>query len=115
MDSHDLDLVFSALADPIRRGILVKLSDGEQNVRQITAAFDVSQPAISRHLRTLGKAGLIRKDKRGREQFIRVNADPAEEAAAWVGHYTRFWKHHFDQVEDILAQTRKDTEDDNGP
>lgn len=104
MDSQTLDRVFSALSDPIRRGILVELSAGEQNVRQLTRKFDVSQPAISRHIRTLKDAGLIEKEKRGREQFIQVNAKKAEDAAAWIIHYSQFWKQHFDEVARILDQ-----------
>ncbi|MEM1428845.1 MAG: metalloregulator ArsR/SmtB family transcription factor [Pseudomonadota bacterium] len=102
MDSQDLSRVFSALSDPIRRGILMELSAGEQNVRQLTSAFDVSQPAISRHLKTLETAGLIEKERRGREHFVRVNAHQAEQAAAWITHYSRFWKAHFDEVERLL-------------
>ena len=111
MDSQELDLIFGALADPIRRGILVNLSVGEQNVSQLTDAFDVSQPAISRHLRTLVAAGLIEKEKRGREQFVRVNAAQAEQAASWINHYSRFWRHHFDEVERILEQKKGQNHD----
>lgn len=106
MDSHRLDLVFSALSDPTRRGIMVALSNGEQNVRQLTDAFDISQPAISRHIKTLARAGLITKQKRGREHFIRVSPDRAEEAATWIQHYTTFWKQHFDTVDQILANKK---------
>ncbi len=106
MNSQELDLVFSALSDPIRRGILIELSSGERNVRQLTSAFDVSQPAISRHLKALGSAGLIEKEKRGREQFIRVNAKKADQAVAWIAHYSQFWRQHFDEVERILEQRK---------
>lgn len=104
MDSRELDLIFGALADPIRRGILMNLSAGEQNVSQLTDAFGVSQPAISRHIRTLRDAGLIEKEKRGREQFVHVNSTRAEQAAAWITHYSKFWRTHFDEVERILDQ-----------
>jgi DNA-binding transcriptional ArsR family regulator len=106
MDSQELDLIFGALADPIRRGILVSLSTGEQNVSQLTNAFNVSQPAISRHLKTLVTAGLIAKEKRGREQFVHVNARQAEQAAAWIAQYSAFWKLHFDEVERVLKQKK---------
>lgn len=112
MDSQELDLIFSALADPIRRGILVNLADGEQNVSQLTEAFNVSQPAISRHLKTLGSAGLIEKEKRGREQFVRVKPARVEQAAAWINKYSAFWRHHFDEVDRIL-KLRKGPGDDN--
>lgn len=106
MDSQDLDLIFGALADPIRRGILANLSAGEQNVSQLTEAFSVSQPAISRHLRKLNAAGLIEKEKRGREQFVRVNAAQAERAASWINYYSKFWRYHFDEIERILVEKR---------
>ncbi|MDX8353133.1 metalloregulator ArsR/SmtB family transcription factor [Cognatiyoonia sp. IB215182] len=112
MDSQELDLIFGALADPIRRGILVNLSTGEKNVSQLTDAFDVSQPAISRHLRTLHDAGLIEKEKRGREQFVRARAERADEAARWIRHYSTFWKEHFDEVDRILTQRKGDQDDD---
>ena len=112
MDSQELDLIFGALADPIRRGILVNLSDGEQYVPQLTEACDVSQPAISRHLKTLSSAGLIEKEKRGREQFVRVNPAQAERAAAWITGYNVFWRHHFDEVDRIL-KLWKGQRDDN--
>lgn len=112
MDSQNLDLVFSALSDPVRRGILVQLSAGEQNVRQLTAAFDISQPAISRHLKTLGAAGLIAKEKRGREQFVRVNATRAEDAAGWILRYSRLWKRQFDEVDRILRDKKGPENDD---
>lgn len=108
MDSHSLDQVFAALSDPTRRGILSRLSTGEHNVRQLTHGFGISQPAISRHLKTLSAAGLIIKEKRGREQFARVNPEKAEEAAAWIIHYSQFWRAHFDEVAQIL-QHRKET------
>lgn len=112
MDSHELDLVFGALADPIRRGILASLSSGEQNVSQLTKPFGVSQPAISRHIRTLHAAGLIQKEKRGREQFVRVNSSRAEQAAVWIMHYSKFWRAHFDEVERILNQSKGQSDDD---
>lgn len=106
MDSQELDRVFGALADPVRRGILVRLSTGAQNVSQLTEAFDISQPAISRHLKVLGNAGLVEKQKRGREQLVRANAARAEQAAAWITRYSTFWRHHFDAVGDIIEQRK---------
>ena len=107
MDSQELDRVFGALSDPIRRGILVCLSEGERNVSQLTEAFYVSQHAISRHLRLLLDAGLIKKEKRGREHFIRAEAEQAKRAAAWITHYSAFWRAHFDEVQDILDSKRE--------
>lgn len=99
-----LDRVFGALADPTRRGILEMLSRGATNVRTLASPFQMSQPAISKHLRVLESAGLIRRDKRGREHQISVNTQPVEQARDWIAYYTRFWKQQFDAVEDYLKQ-----------
>ncbi|MCG8409337.1 MAG: metalloregulator ArsR/SmtB family transcription factor [Phycisphaerales bacterium] len=99
-----LDQIFGALADPTRRGILEMLSRGATNVRTLASPFRMSQPAISKHLRVLESAGLIRRDKRGREHRISVNTQPVEQARDWIAHYTQFWKQQFDAVEDYLKQ-----------
>ncbi len=97
-----LDLVFGALSDPTRRGMLETLSGGAVNIRTLAAPFKMSQPAISRHLRVLEEAGLVRRQKRGREHHISVNSQAAEQARDWIAHYTRFWKQQFDAVEEYL-------------
>lgn len=99
----DLDLVFSALSDPTRRGMLERLADGETNVRTLAEPCEMSQPAVSKHLRVLERAGLIRRSKRGREHHIRVDPRPIEEAATWIGHYARLWHQQFDAVEEYLS------------
>lgn len=111
MDSHALDTVFSALSDPTRRGLLARLAEGEQNVVQLTAAFDISQPAISRHIRILDEAGLVRREKRGRETFVMAQTEAAQGAAAWLDHYVRFWSQHFDRMDDILSRQQEDRND----
>lgn len=107
MNQNDLNLVFGALADGTRRSILAQLASGEANVSDLAAPHDMSQPAVSKHLRVLEKAGLISREKRGRRNIVRVNPAPAEAAIDWVAHYTRFWKAQFDAVEDYLQQTRE--------
>ncbi len=106
MDLHRLDRIFSALSDATRRGILAELATGERTVKELCEPFDMSQPAISKHLRVLDRAGLIRREKRGRENFVSAQAEAADHAAAWIQHYSRFWRHHFDQVADHLAQKK---------
>lgn len=112
MNSQHLDRVFSALADPTRRGILTGLAAGERNVRQLTASFGISQPAISRHLRVLAAADLIRREKRGRETFVSVKSEAAEDAARWIIHHAEFWRHHFDQMDRLLAGRKQENSND---
>lgn len=102
MRQSQLDLVFSALADPTRRGMLEQLAGGETNVGTLAEPHDMSQPAVSKHLRVLERAGLIRRTRRGREHRIRVDPRPIEEASTWIGHYARFWKKQFDAVDAYL-------------
>ncbi len=111
IDSTQLDRVFGALSDTTRRGILAQLADGARNVRQLTAPYNMSQPAISKHLRVLEGAGLIERWKIGRETHVRAKPETAKEAAAWIAHYSQFWEQHFDAVEQILQQRRSQNED----
>jgi DNA-binding transcriptional ArsR family regulator len=104
MDSEQLNRVFGALSDPIRRGILERLARGETNISTLAAPFAVSQPAVSKHLRVLERAGLIVRTRQGREYQIRVNPLPIEEAQGWIGHYARFWRRHFDAVDAYLKK-----------
>lgn len=103
-----LDLIFGALSDPTRRGILEMLSNGAANIRTLAKPFKMSQPAISKHVRVLEDAGLIRREKRGREHHLSVNSKSVEQAHDWIAHYTKIWKLQFDAVEDYLnKQERK--------
>ena len=105
--NNQLDRVFGALSDPTRRGILEQLSRGETNVGTLAAPYDISQPAVSKHLRVLERAGLIRRTKRGREQHIRVDPRPIEEARSWIAAYARFWQQQFDAVDAYLQQQQE--------
>ena len=107
MNKNDLDLVFGALADGTRRSILAQLASGETSVSDLAAPHDISQPAVSKHLRVLEKAELISREKRGRRNFVRANPAPAQAAIDWVARYSRFWEQQFDAVEDYLQQTRE--------
>ena len=109
MQSNQLDQVFSALSDPTRRGILEQLSQGESRVSTLAKPYEVSQPAISKHLRVLERAGLIARTRQGREHHIRVDPRPIEEARGWMAHYAEFWNAQFDAVDAYLAGQR------NGP
>jgi DNA-binding transcriptional ArsR family regulator len=86
-----LDRVFSALSDPTRRAILKRLARSEASMTELAAPFDMSLPAISKHLRILEHAGLIAREKEGRIHHMRLAAAALKDATEWLGHYRRFW------------------------
>lgn len=102
MQSGQLDLVFAALSDPIRRAMLERLAEGETNISALGKPHAISQPAVSKHIRVLERAGLIRRTRHGRHHRIRVDPVPIEAASTWIGHYARFWKQQFDAVDAYL-------------
>ncbi len=102
MNELKLDLVFGALSDATRRGMLAQLAHGEANITALAAPYDMSQPAISKHLRVLEKAGLVERTRRGREHYIRALPGPADEAGGWIAYYAKFWKQQFAAVDDYL-------------
>ncbi len=104
MYSKKLDLVFGALSDATRRGILEQLSDGETRVGVLAAPYNISQPAVSKHLRVLERAGLIRCTKRGRERIIQVDPHSVAEVRRWINHYTQVWEDQFDAVGQYLKK-----------
>jgi DNA-binding transcriptional ArsR family regulator len=97
-----LDLTFHALADPTRRAILVRLSRGEATVGELARPFDVSRPAISKHLRVLERAGLVRRTAEGRVSRCELDATPMRAAAEWVERYRGFWEHQLDSLSRYL-------------
>lgn len=110
MQAAELDRVFSALADPTRRGMLEHLAEaGEANVSTLAAPYDMSQPAVSKHLRVLERAGLIQRTRHGREHRVRVDPRPIEQAGTWIAYYARFWKRQFDAVDAYLAARSRET------
>jgi DNA-binding transcriptional ArsR family regulator len=96
-----LTAVFSALADPTRRAILVRLTDGDASVSELAVPFDMSQPAISKHLRVLESAGLISRSKVATSRYSHLEARPLKEATEWMG--TQFWSESFDRLDAALA------------
>jgi DNA-binding transcriptional ArsR family regulator len=103
MDAHQLDAVFGALADPTRRAILTRLAQGDATVAELAAPFSVSQPAISRHLKVLEKAGLISRRRRRTARLSHLEAEPLREATAWLARYQAFWDERYDQLNALLA------------
>jgi DNA-binding transcriptional ArsR family regulator len=95
-----LDTVFSALSDPTRRAILERLARSQASVTELAAPFDMSLPAISKHLRVLEHAGLIAREKEGRVHHMRLTATAMKDAAEWLGHYRQFWT---DQLDSLAA------------
>ena len=100
-----LDAVFGALADPIRRAIVERLTQGEATVSELAQPFDVSLPAISRHLRVLGDADLITRRKDGRVHHCRLVEDSLTDAISWIVHYGAFWEERLDSLEALLARS----------
>lgn len=99
-----LDAIFSALADPTRRAILSRLTQGEASVLELAKPFDISQPAVSKHLKVLERAGLIDRDIDEQRRPARLNADNMAIAAEWLETYKKFWTKSFDQLDDLLVE-----------
>ena len=97
---QSLDVVFSSLSDPTRRAIIERLARSEASVTELAAPFDMSLPAISKHLRILERAGLIARERQGRIHHMRLTASAMKDAAEWLGHYRRFWE---DQLDNLAA------------
>jgi DNA-binding transcriptional ArsR family regulator len=109
-DEH-LDAVFGALADPTRRAILTRLTQGEASVAELAKPFTVSQPAISRHLRVLERAGLISRSRRATARLSHLEAEPLKEATVWLAGYREFWEESYERLDELLA-TLQPTETD---
>lgn len=98
-----LSLTFSALADPTRRAILAHLSKGESSVTDLAEPFDMSLPAITKHLKVLEKAGLISRSREAQWRPCKLEAEPLHQAVDWMEQYRTFWEERFDRLEDYLA------------
>src|SRR5712692_5055313 len=107
MPPDQLDATFAALADPTRRAILARLASGEASVTKLAAPFEMSMPAISKHLKVLERAGLIARGREAQWRPCRLQAGPLKDAADWLQHYRRFWEQSFDRLEDYLGELKK--------
>jgi DNA-binding transcriptional ArsR family regulator len=105
--SHQLDLAFSALAHPIRRGILQRLAQGEASVAELARPHDVSAPAISKHMRLLEQAGLLSRDKIGRVHRCRLEEARLRHVQAWIERYRQCWNERLDALEKYLQEEKK--------
>jgi DNA-binding transcriptional ArsR family regulator len=104
MSTDTLSATFQALADPTRRAILARLATGETSVTQLAEPFEMSMPAISKHLKVLERAGLIARGREAQWRPCRLEAGPLKDVAGWVEHYRRFWEESFDRLDDYLQE-----------
>src|SRR5438445_12194142 len=112
MERQDrLDWVFGALADPTRRAILTRLAAGDANVSELSAPFAVSQPAISRHLKVLERAGLISRRRRATARLSHLEAARLKEATTWLTRYQAYWDETYDRLDALLAARQDDHTD----
>jgi DNA-binding transcriptional ArsR family regulator len=108
--SARLDGVFNALCDPTRRAILARLTDSDARVTDIAADFPISLNSISKHIRMLERAGLLRRSVNGRDHVLSLNAAPLSDAAAWIEHYRRFWEGRLAALDAyVISKKRKRT------
>jgi len=103
VDMSDVD-VFSALANPVRRKILVQLRAGPRGVSDLARGFDLGRPAVSEHLQVLRKAHLVREEPRGRERYYHLDPRPLSEVDAWIEGFARYWKKRLTALEDLLDE-----------
>ena len=106
MTSDRLSTTFAALADPTRRAILGRLMSGEASVTQLAGPFEISMPAISKHLKVLERAGLITRGHEAQWRPCRLKAGPLKDVADWAEHYRRFWTGSFDRLDDYLRDVQ---------
>ena len=110
MDPTDqLSTTFAALADPTRRAILARLATGEASVKELSAPFEMSQPAISKHLRVLERAGLIEQGRQAQWRPRRLLAGPLRDVADWVDQYRTHWDQSFERLDAYLREVQADT------
>ena len=104
-----LSTTFAALADPTRRGILARLAQGEATVTELAAPYDLSLPAISKHLKVLQRAGLIEQGRQAQWRPCRLTPEPLREVSDWLGQYRRHWEASFDRLDDYLQELQAAT------
>jgi DNA-binding transcriptional ArsR family regulator len=114
MAEDRLSLVFGALADPVRRAILTRLSEGEATVGELAAPFAISQPAVSKHLKVLEHAGLISRTRRATARLSRLEAEPLRDVTTWLARYQRFWDESYERLDELLAALQASQPDEHG-
>jgi DNA-binding transcriptional ArsR family regulator len=111
MTVDQLSIVFGALADPIRREILGRLTQGEATVAELAAPFTVSQPAISRHLKVLERAGLVSRTRRATARLSHLEAEPLREATVWLATYREYWEESYERLDALLTALQHEETD----
>jgi DNA-binding transcriptional ArsR family regulator len=104
--SEQLDTTFAALADPTRRAILARLASGQASVNDLARPFAMSQPAVSKHLKVLERAGLISRTRDAQRRPSRIEARPLADASAWLEEYRRFWEGRYKQLDALLDELK---------
>ncbi|MDQ1812981.1 metalloregulator ArsR/SmtB family transcription factor [Massilia sp. CCM 9210] len=115
MRQDHLSTTFAALADPTRRAILARLADGEASVSALAAPFQMSLPAVTKHLKVLERAGLITRGRQAQWRPCKLDAQPLREAADWMAHYRRFWEGSLDRLDDYLTHLQTKEHHDDQP
>lgn len=112
MSSDQLSATFAALADPTRRAILAHLAKGEASVTELAEPFEMSLPAISKHLKVLERAGLITRGREAQWRPCQIKAEPLKDAADWIEQYRQFWEERLDRLDDYLHELQTQEEQD---
>ena len=115
MATELLDEIFGALADPTRRAILSRLTQGQATVAELAAPFRISQPAISQHLKVLERVGLITRTRRATARLSHLRAEPLREATAWLVGYREFWEESFERLDELFASLQQEVPDRSSP
>jgi len=105
--TDQLSTTFAALADPTRRAILARLTSGQVSVNDLAAPFDISLPAISKHLKVLERSGLITRSRDAQWRPCRLTASPMKNAVDWLEHYRRFWDESLDRLDEYLQELQR--------
>ncbi len=108
MADKQLNAVFGALADPTRRSILARLTEGDASVAELAAPFAMSQPAVSRHLKVLEQAGLITRSRQATVRLSHLEAEPLRAATEWLADYREYWTESFERLDELLASLKDD-------
>ena len=111
MPTDTLSATFAALADPTRRAILARLASGEASVTELAGPFRMSQPAVSKHLKVLERAGLVVRSRHAQWRPCHLEARPLRDAAVWVEQYRRFWEERFDRLDAYLENLKQEDAD----
>jgi DNA-binding transcriptional ArsR family regulator len=110
LTEDELDRAFGALADPTRRAILTRLTEGDAGVLEVAAPFPMSQPAITKHLRVLESAGLVSRHRRARQRLCHLEAARLKQLSDWVGSYREFWEESFERLDELLEELQNPKE-----